>query len=329
MTMPLLQVEGLSAEFGSRDGATHVLDGVSFDVRSNEVVGLVGESGSGKSTAVRSVIRLLAQPGRITAGRILLDGRDIAGMSSKELRHVRGEQIGFVAQNPFSALNPVLSIEKQFANVIRAHRAAKADDVHARAASLLRSVGIPDPERVLRGYAHELSGGMAQRVVLALAISLDPKLLIADEPTTALDLTVQRQVLDMMRDVIRVSGRSMLLVTHDLTVVATYCDRVAVMYGGRVIEAGDVVSVFAEPQHPYTRALLDSAAGGPQPPMPATARRPDCSAPGCVYVSRCHRALDKCSTLRPVLDVITPGSSAACHNPLMAEVATDAHAHRA
>jgi len=191
----------------------------------------------------------------------LFNGEDLGSATKRKIRSVRGAQIGFVAQNPFGALNPVLSIEQQFFNVISAHEKVSRRAVRDRAKNLLLSVGIVDPARVLAGHAHELSGGMAQRVVLAIALSLDPKLLIADEPTTALDMTVQRQVLDLMREIIVSSGRSMLLVTHDLTVVATYCHRVAVMYKGEVLEIGDVASVFSNPQHEYTRALLDAAAG--------------------------------------------------------------------
>jgi ABC-type dipeptide/oligopeptide/nickel transport system ATPase component len=202
----------------------------------------------------------LPPAGRMS-GRIMFNDQDLAAMSTQSLRQVRGAQIGFVAQNPFDALNPVLSIGKQFENVILAHRKGTRRDVREDATELLASVGIPDPDRVLRGYAHELSGGMAQRVVLAIALSLDPQLLIADEPTTALDLTVQRQVLDLMRTIVESTNRSMLLVTHDLTVVATYCERVGVMYQGKILEVGDVESVFTRPQHPYTKALLDAAAG--------------------------------------------------------------------
>lgn len=260
MTDPLLQVEGLNVEFGLRGRTHHVLNNVSFNIEHNEILGLVGESGSGKSTTARSIIGLLPPTGRHT-GRILFNGKNLASASSKTLRSVRGGQIGFVAQNPFGALNPILSIEQQFTNVIRAHENVSRQAVRERATRLLRAVGIVDTSRVLAGHAHELSGGMAQRVVLAIALSLDPKLLIADEPTTALDMTVQRQVLDLMRDIILSAGRSLLLVTHDLTVVATYCHRVAVMYKGEILEIGDVASVFKDPQHEYTRALLDAAAG--------------------------------------------------------------------
>lgn len=328
MSSPVLQVEQLSVEFATHRAALRVLDGVSFTVDANQIVGIVGESGSGKSTAVRSVIRLLPPAGRITSGTILLQGADLAAHSAKQMRAVRGAQIGFVAQNPFSALNPVMPIGKQFANVMRAHGQQGRNVIEDRAGKLLADVGISDPARVLHGYAHQLSGGMAQRVVLALALCLDPTLLIADEPTTALDLTVQRQVLDMMRDLIRSSGRSMLLVTHDLTVVASYCDSVAVMYGGRVVESGDVIDVFTRPQHPYTRALLDSAAGEPAA-LPAAGSRPDPGGGGCVYASFCNRVTDACRSVRPELRAHDGPSAVACHNPLIARVAVDANAGRA
>lgn len=260
MTTPLLSIENLFAEFQAGNRAKRVLDDISMTVGHNEIFGLVGESGSGKSTTARCVIGLLPPAGRMS-GRIMFNGQDLAAMNTSSLRQVRGAQIGFVAQNPFDALNPVHSISKQFENVIRAHRKGSRRSVREYATELLTSVGIPDPDRVLRGYAHELSGGMAQRVVLAIALSLNPQLLIADEPTTALDLTVQRQVLDLMQNIVESSNRSMLLVTHDLTVVANYCQRVGVMYQGKILEVGSVESVFTNPQHPYTRALLDAAAG--------------------------------------------------------------------
>lgn len=260
MNTSLLEVSDLTVEFGLHGQAKQIINGISFAVEKNEILGLVGESGSGKSTTARSVIGLLPPTGRST-GKIVFDGTELSVASPRRIRTIRGTQIGFVAQNPFDALNPILSIERQFFNVMRAHEKVSHQEARARAEDLLLSVGITDTARVLDGHAHELSGGMAQRVVIAIALSLDPKLLIADEPTTALDMTVQRQVLDLMRDIILSSGRSMLLVTHDLTVVATYCDRVAVMYQGDILEVGDVATVFAAPEHEYTRTLLDAAAG--------------------------------------------------------------------
>lgn len=259
-TSPLLEISNLSVEFGLHGHTRQIINDISFTIERNEILGLVGESGSGKSTTARSIIGLLPPAGR-SYGKIAFDGDEISLASARRIRSIRGTQIGFVAQNPFDALNPILSIEKQFFNVMRAHERISMTAARTRAESLLRSVGINDTDRVLSGHAHELSGGMAQRVVIAIALSLDPRLLIADEPTTALDMTVQRQVLDLMRDIIVTSGRSMLLVTHDLTVVATYCDRVAVMYRGDILEVGDVHRVFGSPQHEYTRALLDAAAG--------------------------------------------------------------------
>lgn len=259
-TGPLLEISNLSVEFGLHGHTRQIINDISFTVERNEILGLVGESGSGKSTTARSIIGLLPPAGR-SYGKIAFDGDEISLASARRIRSIRGTQIGFVAQNPFDALNPILPIEKQFFNVMRAHERISRTAARTRAESLLRSVGINDTDRVLSGHAHELSGGMAQRVVIAIALSLDPRLLIADEPTTALDMTVQRQVLDLMRDIIVTSGRSMLLVTHDLTVVATYCDRVAVMYRGDILEVGDVQRVFGSPQHEYTRALLDAAAG--------------------------------------------------------------------
>jgi ABC-type dipeptide/oligopeptide/nickel transport system ATPase component len=253
-----LHVQDLVTEFHSRGGVTRALHGISFDVGANEVVGIVGESGSGKSTVVRSVIKLLMPPGRVMEGTAEFHGQDLIRLPERQIRHIRGKEIGFVAQNPFSALNPVVRIEKQFANIAKAHGLRADAELRGRALDLLASSGVNQPERVMRGYAHELSGGMAQRVVIAMALYLNPRLVIADEPTTALDLTVQRQVLDTLTRLTKGSGRSMLIVTHDLGVVANYCDRVLVMYRGRIVEHGPVSEVFVRPKDPYTVSLLDS-----------------------------------------------------------------------
>ncbi|WP_138415792.1 ABC transporter ATP-binding protein [Sinomonas gamaensis] len=254
-----LKVNDLVTEFATRRGVVEALHGISFEVGENEVVGIVGESGSGKSTVVRSVIRLLVPPGRVASGTVEFAGRPLLELRESELRAIRGKDIGFIAQNPFSALNPVLRLEKQFANIAKAHGVKADDGARRRAVDLLAATGVSDPERVIRGYAHELSGGMAQRVVIAMALYLNPRLVIADEPTTALDLTVQRQVLDTLRRLTVESGRSMLIVTHDLGVVNAYCQRVLVMYKGSIVEQGRVAEVFTAPQHPYTASLLSSA----------------------------------------------------------------------
>lgn len=270
-----LHVRDLVTEFHSRAGSTRALHGISFDVGANEIVGVVGESGSGKSTVVRSVVKLLMPPGRVMEGTAEFHGQDLIGLPERQLRRIRGKDIGFVAQNPFSALNPVVRIEKQFANIAKAHGLKAEAGSRGRALELLASSGVNDPERVMRGYAHELSGGMAQRVVIAMALYLNPRLVIADEPTTALDLTVQRQVLDTLTRLTKGSGRSMLIVTHDLGVVANYCDRVLVMYRGRIVEQGPVSEVFVRPQDPYTISLLNSVvqpkAGAPETAQPKAA----------------------------------------------------------
>jgi len=254
-----LRVRDLVTEFSTRNGVVKALHGVSFNVGANETVGIVGESGSGKSTIVRSMIRLLVPPGRVASGSVDFNGRSLLELPERQLRAIRGRDIGFIAQNPFSALNPVVRLEKQFANIARAHGLPADSDARGRAVELLDATGVSDPQRVIRGYAHELSGGMAQRVVIAMALYLNPRLVIADEPTTALDLTVQRQVLDTLRRLTVGSGRSMLMVTHDLGVVAAYCQRVLVIYQGNIVEQGPVTEVFTNPQHPYTESLLRSA----------------------------------------------------------------------
>lgn len=256
---PALRVQDLVTEFAGRNGAVRALHGVSFDVGANEIVGIVGESGSGKSTVVRSMIRLLVPPGRVVSGSVDFNGRELLELPERQLRGIRGKDIGFIAQNPFSALNPVVRLERQFANIAKAHGLPADKDARRRALELLEATGVNEPERVIRGYAHELSGGMAQRVVIAMALYLNPRLVIADEPTTALDLTVQRQVLDTLRRLTVDSGRSMLIVTHDLGVVAAYCQRVLVMYQGNIVEQGPIPEVFVTPQHPYTESLLRSA----------------------------------------------------------------------
>ncbi|MDP9907212.1 ABC transporter ATP-binding protein [Arthrobacter bambusae] len=253
-----LQVRELETEFHTPRGVVRALHGVSFEVQDNEIVGIVGESGSGKSTVVRSITKLLMPPGKVSAGNVNFAGRNLLDLTEREMRQIRGKEIGFIAQNPFSALNPVTRIEKQFANIAKAHGVKVDASERSRALQLLESTGVRDPERVMRGYAHELSGGMAQRVVIAMALYLNPQLVIADEPTTALDLTVQRQVLDTLRRLTVESGRSMLIVTHDLGVVASYCNRVLVMYRGNIVEQGLVEDVFVRPRHPYTISLLNS-----------------------------------------------------------------------
>ena len=314
----MLQVSDLVTEFAVRAGVVHAVNGVSFEVGDGQLVGLVGESGCGKSASVRSIMGLVHPPGRVVDGSVRLNGRELLGLSRRELRTIRGAEIGFVGQNPFAALNPVLKIEAQFKNMARAHGRYAAAEVRERAHAKLTAVQMPGVERVLRGYAHELSGGMAQRVVIALATLLDPELLIADEPTTALDVTVQREILETLRELVVREGRSMLLVTHDLGVVAQYCDSVVVMYAGRVVERGPVRTVFRSPAHPYTQALLEAVprAGKPLRQLRGSLPDPLDYPPGCPYAARCPRAAAPCATIFPEPRPTERGSDVSCHFPL-------------
>ncbi|HEV8489612.1 MAG TPA: ABC transporter ATP-binding protein [Candidatus Limnocylindrales bacterium] len=255
---PLLEVKGLRTSFYTRDGVVRAVDGIDFHVDRGEIMGLVGESGCGKSVTSLSIMRLVARPGRIDEGQILFDGRDLLKVSGEQMRKVRGEQISMIFQQPTSALNPVWDVGRQIAEVLELHRSMKRRAARARALELLRMVGIPDPDRRLKAFPHEMSGGMAQRVMIAMALACEPDLLIADEPTTALDVTIQAQILDLIRNLRDETGTAIILITHDLGVVAEMCDRVAVMYAGEIVEQTDVVSLFRDPLHPYTRGLIGS-----------------------------------------------------------------------
>jgi len=312
---PLLRVRDLETVFESRTSTVRAVDGVSFDLHRGEVMGLVGESGCGKSATIRSLLGLVPPPGRVVNGSVELAGAgNLMNLSTKAWRTIRGRRVGFVPQSPFAALNPILTIERQFANVLRAHHSISRSDALESAFHMLERVGIQDPERVLAGHAHELSGGMAQRVVIALAVILDPELIIADEPTTALDVTVQKRILDLLLHVVRESGRSMLLVTHDLGVVAHYCEKVAVMYAGRIVEEGPVRAVFGEPAHPYTQGLLNSVPRRGRVIESLPGRVPDLSKPilGCAFRERCRLAHDACQQ-SPDLVEISLGRRVACH----------------
>jgi len=309
-----LVVKDLETRFITRQGVVYAANGVNFTVGDGEIVGIVGESGSGKTVTINSILGLLDPAGRVRNGSALFDGTDLLAIRRRELRRIRGARIGFIAQNPFGALNPMLTIEDQFYNVMRAHRRADRTEVRQQALEMLRRVGIAGPERTLDGYAHELSGGMAQRVVIAIALLLNPPLVIADEPTTALDVTVQRQILDLIKGLIREGQRSMLIVTHDLGVVAQYCDRVVVMYSGRVVEEGPVAKVFTRPLHPYTLALLRSVPRLGTEVQGLGGRVPDLlSRPtGCAFRHRCAFAKESCAVATPPTAAIGPDRAVAC-----------------
>src|SRR5580693_3519837 len=256
---PLLEIRDLHTEFRTGAGVVRAVDGMSFSVDPGETVAIVGESGSGKSVSAMSVLRLIPDPpGRITGGEILFAGRDLMELDEAAMRQIRGGDIGMVFQEPMTSLNPVLTIGRQLTEGLEQHRGMPRHAAHQRAVELLNLVGIADPVRRLKQYPHQLSGGMRQRIMIAIALACDPKLIIADEPTTALDVTIQAQILDLLIGLRERLGMSILLITHDLGVVAEMCDEVVVMYAGRVVERGAVRDVFASPQHPYTEALLQS-----------------------------------------------------------------------
>ena len=255
---PLLEVRGLRTSFHTRDGIVRAVDGIDFTVDRGEIMGLVGESGCGKSVTSLSIMRLIASPGRIEAGEILFDGQDLLKLRNDQMRRMRGNQITMIFQQPTSSLNPVWDVGRQIGEVLELHRNMTRRAARDRSVELLRMVGIPDPERRLGAFPHELSGGMAQRVMIAMALACEPELLIADEPTTALDVTIQAQILDLIRNLRDETGTAVILITHDLGVVAETCDRVAVMYAGEIVEQTDVSRLFRQPRHPYTRGLIGS-----------------------------------------------------------------------
>ncbi len=255
---PILEVKGLRTSFYTRDGVVRAVDGIDFQVRRGEIMGLVGESGCGKSVTSLSIMGLVSRPGRVEGGEIIFDERDLLKLSPDQMRRLRGDRLSMIFQQPQSSLNPVQDVGKQIAEVLELHRGMKRGPARERALELLKMVGIPDPERRIKSFPHEMSGGMAQRVMIAMALACEPELLIADEPTTALDVTIQAQILDLMRNLREQTGTAIILITHDLGVVAEMADRVAVMYAGEIVEQADVTTLFRHPSHPYTRGLIGS-----------------------------------------------------------------------
>ncbi len=305
MSGPLLDVRGLTVTFNARHGLVHAVDGLSFAVGAGEVLGIVGESGSGKSVSLRAVMRLLGANAQVS-GQALWQGEDIFAMSPERLRALRGGQVAMVFQEPMSALNPVLPIGQQIDEVLVAHTAMDPAARRKRAEELLGLVGIAAARTRLAQFPHEFSGGMRQRAMIAISLAASPKLLLADEPTTALDVTIQDQILKLLLRLVGDLGMGLVLVTHDLGVVAQTCDRVAVMYAGRLCEAGGVADVFAHPHHAYTHALLGSmpgtgAARQPLTPIPGQPPKVDAFVAGCAFAPRCAFAEARCSTERPPL----------------------------
>ena len=315
---PLLSVRGLRVTLSLRDRAITPVDGVDLDIDPGETVALVGESGSGKSVFALSLLRLLPHPpAAITGGTAVFRGQELFSLPAAEVRRLRGGDIGFIFQEPMTALNPVLTVGRQLTEAIEEHLALTARQAQARALELLKLVEVADPARRLRAYPHQFSGGMRQRVMIAMAISCNPKLLIADEPTTALDVITQAQILDLIKAVRAESGAAVLLITHDLGVVARYASRINVMYAGRIAEQGPAAAVFRAPAHPYTQGLIASVprvdrALGKLVAIPGLPPDPARLPPGCAFHLRCPLAFDRCRAERPPLDAFGPMRSAAC-----------------
>ena len=328
MTEPLLSVRDLVVRFQTREGQVYAVNGVSFDVRAGETVGLVGESGSGKSVTSLAIMGLLPRySARIASGRIMFEGKDLTQLDISELRTLRGAEISMVFQDPMSSLNPVLTIGEQVVETIQAHAHVSLAAARERAVEILRSVGIPNAKEQLRRYPHQFSGGMRQRVLIAIALALEPRLLIADEPTTALDVTVQAQVLELLRELTTRLRTALVLISHDLGIMARMAQRVVVMYAGMVVESAPTAELLRRPRHPYTVGLLNSSPRltGDRPRLqPIEGAPPDLEQPptGCPFTPRCGWRLPHCATVMPPLVDSGGDHLLACHNPVdQAEVA--------
>src|SRR5262245_20088302 len=325
MAQPLLQVRNLTTRFNTERGRLTAVDQVSFDIGAGETVAIVGESGSGKSVTALSIMRLVpSPPGRIESGEVIFDGQDLFKLDEAAMRAVRGNAIAMIFQEPMSSLNPALTVGMQVAEPLNLHRGAAWAKALRQAEELMRRVRIPDAASRLASYPHQYSGGMRQRVMIAMALACQPRLIIADEPTTALDVTVQAQILDLLKELTRETGSSLLLITHDLGVVARYADRVAVMYGGRIVETAPARALYKHPHHPYTMGLmasvprLDSEAG--QRLVPIEGQPPDLALlpPGCAFSPRCRSVTDACRSGRPPLVEVGAQHLKACFNDIRA-----------
>lgn len=319
MTAPLLQVRDLATQFPSRGGIAKAVDGVSFDVKAGEIVGLVGESGSGKSVTGYSILGLIDLPGRIAGGSVKFDGQELIGMNRSGLRTLRGRRIAMVFQDPMSTLNPVLSVFDQMKLAMQAHGRPNVEEMRARGTAALAKVGIPDPARRLDAYPHELSGGMRQRVAIAIAFLNEPALVICDEPTTALDVSIQAQILIEMRSLVRESGVSLIWISHDLATVSVLASRLLVMYAGRLIEEGPTEALLRNPRHPYTQGLMDSLPSRAEPgrdltQIPGSTPSLTNLPPGCAFKARCGFATSVCD--QAPARTADGARAWRCHHPL-------------
>ncbi len=317
MTALMLDVRDLHVEIATGRGVVHAVDGVTFEVPAGEALGIVGESGSGKSMTLRAILGVLPPEARVASGQILLDGRDLVPLRPADLNRIRGPKISMIFQEPMSALNPVMRVGRQIAEGPMIHLGMRKAQAAQRALELMRRVGIPDPERRFRAYPHEFSGGMRQRVMIAIALACDPEIILCDEPTTALDVTIQDQILRLLSRLCRESGTSLVFVTHDLPVVAQICQQVAVMYGGKLVESGPVREVLHDPRHPYTLGLVRSAPDYdnvrdslvPIPGSPPSLISPPS---GCRFHPRCKFAEEDCRVTVPPLKLLAGGRATAC-----------------
>ncbi len=320
--MALLEIQNLQTHFRTPDGVNRAVDGVSFTVGAGETLAIVGESGCGKSVTANSVLRLIPEPPGKIAGSIRFDGTDLLALDQRAMRDIRGNQISMIFQEPMTSLNPVLTVGRQICESLRLHQRLGQKEAERRAVEMLRLVGIAEPERRAGEYPHQLSGGMRQRVMIAIALACNPKLLIADEPTTALDVTIQAQILDLMRDLKKRVGAAIILITHDLGVVAEVAERVLVMYAGRKVEEASVADLFRTPRHPYTQGLLGALPRLGSSLDGETSRLAEIRGvvpslkqriPGCVFASRCALAKDICRNIAPAIELKAPRHLAACH----------------
>jgi oligopeptide transport system ATP-binding protein len=322
---PLLSVEDLHVQFWTRRGTIHAVNGVSFDIAPGETLGIVGESGCGKSVTSLAILGILPRAGKVTSGRALFGGRDLVQLSDRQLRRVRGKEIAMIFQDPMTSLNPVLTIGRQISEALETHFGMKGKAAERRAAELLDRVGIPAANKRVRDYPHQFSGGMRQRAMIAMALACQPKLMIADEPTTALDVTIQAQILDLLRELVAEEDAALILITHDLGVVAGMCERVNVMYAGMFMETGTATQLFARPRHPYTVGLLqsiprlDALRGERLQPIEGAPRDMLSPPQACPFQPRCRYEVDLSRQEVPPLEEIEPGHRVACFNPVPVE----------